>query len=246
MMRNIAVTLRYDGTGYHGWQIQKDLVSVGGTVQDTLCEICGHDVTLIGCGRTDAGVHAERYTANFRTSSTIPADKVPFALNGLLPDDIAALDARDVDMDFHATFSCVRKEYTYRLYHAPHRDPLLATRSLFYPQKPAFDVWRDAAKKFIGTHDFAAVRSSSKSTIKSTVRTVYGFDVYEEHENHFAFRIAANGFLYNMARAMVGTVLYVGQGKISDPLDVLKTCDRRVAGPTLPAHGLYMTGAEYS
>jgi len=245
MTRNIAVTLRYDGTNYHGWQIQKNLTSVGGTVQDALSNICEHPVTLIGCGRTDAGVHAERYTANFRTNSRIPADKLPFALNANLPNDIAALDARDVDMEFHATFSCVKKEYTYRLYHAPHRDPLLVTRSLHYPKKPALNVWRDTAKLFVGTHDFAAVRSSSNTTVKTTIRNVYYFDIYEEYDNHFAFRVAANGFLYNMVRAMVGTILYVGQGKIKDPLGVLKSGDRRVAGPTLPPHGLYMTGTEY-
>ena len=246
MTRNIAVTLRFDGTGYHGWQIQKNAVSVCGTVRDALCGICGHDATLIGCGRTDAGVHAERYTANFRTDSRIPAERLPFALNACLPSDIAALDARDVDMDFHSVFSCVKKEYTYRLYHSPHRDPLLKNRSLFYPQKPAPEVWSAAAQSFAGTHDFAAVRSQGSAELKSTIRTVYYFDVYEEYENHFAFRIAANGFLYNMARAMVGTVLYAGLGKIKDPLEVLRSGDRTAAGPTMPPYGLYMTGAEYN
>ncbi|MCL1819084.1 MAG: tRNA pseudouridine(38-40) synthase TruA [Oscillospiraceae bacterium] len=246
MTRNIALTLRYDGTRYHGWQIQKNVISVCGTVQNALSQICGHEVSLMGCGRTDAGVHAERYTANFRTSSTIPAERLPFALNSNLPDDIAALDARDVEYEFHSVFSCVRKEYTYRLYHSAHRDPLLATRSLHYPKKPQLEAWRNAAENFLGTHDFAAVRSMNRNpTIKNTIRTVYAFDVYEEFENHFAFRIAANGFLYNMARAMVGTVLYAGLGKIESVPELLASLNRTAAGPTLPPYGLYMTNAEY-
>lgn len=244
MNRNIAVTLRYDGTNYHGWQIQKNAVSVCETVQNALCKILEEKVTLTGCGRTDAGVHAERYTANFRTNSRIPAERLPFALNANLPDDIAALDAHDVDMDFHSTFSCTKKEYTYRLYHAPHRDPLLKNHALFYPQKPTLEVWQKAAAAFVGTHDFAAVRSQG-TQVKSTVRTVYYFEVYEEYENHYAFRVAANGFLYNMVRAMVGTVLYAGLGKIDDPLEVLTSKNRTAAGPTVPPWGLYMTGVEY-
>jgi tRNA pseudouridine38-40 synthase len=244
MNRNIAVVLRYDGTNYHGWQIQKNAVTVCQTVQNAIEKTVGHEVTLIGCGRTDAGVHAERYIANFRTDSRIPAERLSYALNTRLPDDIAAGYAYDVDFDFHATFSCVKKEYTYRLYHAPHRDPLLRNRALFWPQKPELEKWKNAAAAFMGTRDFAAVRSQG-TPVKSTVRTVYSFDVYEESEKLYAFRAAANGFLYNMMRAMVGSVLYAGLGKIEDMDNVLASLNRTAAGPTVPPWGLYMTGVWY-
>jgi len=242
--RNIALTLRFDGSAYHGWQIQPGLPTVCQTVTDALESLYGQKITLTGCGRTDAGVHAERYAANFRGPAHIPMERLPFALNAKLPRDIAALEARFVPDGFHATFSCVKKEYAYRLYRKPHRDPLLDGRALFWPYAVDLEAWRAAAAGFVGTHDFAAVRSQG-TPVKSTVRTVYSFEVEREGPDRYAFRICANGFLYNMARAMAGTVLYRGLGKLRDVPELLAAADRRAAGPTAPPHGLYMTGVWY-
>ncbi|MCL2084287.1 MAG: tRNA pseudouridine(38-40) synthase TruA [Oscillospiraceae bacterium] len=244
-MRNIALTLRFDGSDYHGWQMQPALPTVCGAVAGALEPLCGHKVKLIGCGRTDAGVHAERYVANFRSETRIPDDRLPFALNAKLPPDICALEARTVPDGFHAAFSCVRKEYTYRLYNRPHRDPLLRRRALFWPYAAEYGLWREAAAGFVGTHDFAAVRSQG-TPVKSTVRTVYYFEVEREGPDMYLFRVCANGFLYNMARAMVGTVLYGGLGKLGDVPSLLAGGNRSAAGPTVPAHGLYMTDIWYN
>jgi tRNA pseudouridine38-40 synthase len=250
MVRNLALKLCYDGSNYHGWQFQRNAVSVAGTLKRELETLFGHPVNLLGCGRTDAGVHARCYIANFRTSQTgIPPHRVPVALNGLLPPDITVLDAWEAPWDFHAINSCERKEYTYELHLGPVRDAFLS-RSAYHYAHP-FDVehCRRAAEAFVGRHDFAAVRNMG-TDVRSTVRTVYHFRV-EQEGLRARLSICADGFLYNMARNLVGTVLYVNEGKISDPAAVLRAADRRAAGPTLPPHALYLTrlwyegGAEY-
>jgi tRNA pseudouridine38-40 synthase len=244
-MRNIALRLRYDGTNYHGWQEQKKDVTVAATVQQALGKICGHPVKLVGCGRTDAGVHAERYCANFKTDARIPADRLPLAVNALLPPDIAATDALDADPEFNAILSCVKKEYTYRIYSSRIRDPFYAGRACFYPVKLDVGVMREAAAGFVGTHDFKAVRSVGTET-KTTIRTVYWYEV-EEKNGLIELRVCADGFLYNMARAMAGTLLYVSEGKIgaSEIPRLLETGDRCLTGPTVPACGLYLTRIWY-
>ncbi len=244
-MRNICLVLRYDGTAYHGWQIQKHLPTVCQTIQEALTRLCKTPVTLTGCGRTDAGVHALRYVANFMTESRIPVERFPYAVNTYLPEDISIVDAIEVPLDFHATYSCIQKEYTYRLYTVPHRDPLLARRSLFYPYEVDLPKFQETAAAFVGTHDFAAVRTMG-SNVKTTVRTVYYFKVQEDSWNHYSFRVAADGFLYNMVRAMVGTVLYAQSGKMDTIDALLQSGNRSGAGPTLPPHGLYMSGIWYN
>ena len=244
-MRNIAARLMFDGSRYHGWQIQKSDTTVAGTVETALSRLCGHSVKVHGCGRTDAGVHAELYCANFRTSSGIPPDRFPLAANSLLPPDIAIRSAICVPDDFDANLSCIRKEYTYRIYNSRIRDPFYSNRAYFYPQKLDISAMKQAAKHFIGKHDFAAVRSVGTET-KTTVRTVYWFDI-EEKGQIIELRICADGFLYNMARAMAGTLLYVSEGKIM-PVDIprlLEQKDRSLTGPTVPPGGLYMTGIWY-
>ncbi|GHV07272.1 tRNA pseudouridine synthase A [Clostridia bacterium] len=241
-MPNIALTLRYDGTNYHGWQTQKNLPTVCQTIAQAVERAVGHSVNLIGCGRTDAGVHAETYVANFRTDTQIPADRLPFAIH--TPPDITVLDGHAVPDDFHATFSCVRKEYTYRFYHAERHDPFLRNRSLFWSYPVSLDAWRSAAAEFAGTHDFKALRSEG-TNVKTTVRTVYYCEVIEERENHFALKICANGFLYNMVRAITGTVLYKGLDKLNTVDEIFASRSRSAAGPTVPPHGLYMTGVWY-
>ena len=208
--RNIILHLSYDGSAYHGWQTQKQDCTVQETLEKALSKICGHRVKAVGCGRTDAGVHALHYCANFRTASSIPAERIPFAVNALLPRDIAVISAKDGPEEFNAIGSCIKKEYIYRILNAP---------------------------AFEGTHDFRAVRSVGTET-KTTVRTVYHCCV-ERNGETITISICANGFLYNMCRAMVGTMVYASYGKLrpEDIPKLLEKGDRRLTGPTMPPQG---------
>ena len=175
-MRNIGLILTYLGTAYHGWQVQKNLPTVAETLEKAAAMIVGHPVHMTGCGRTDAGVHARVYVANFRTDSTIPADRLPYALNTHLPCDIVVTKAFDVHENFNAIGSCVKKEYTYQIYNSRLKDPFYVNRAWFYPRHLDEGVMQAAADQFVGTHDFAAVRSVG-TDVKSTVRTVYYYNV---------------------------------------------------------------------
>ena len=172
MKRNIALTLMYDGTAYHGWQVQKRDVTVAETLEKALAQVVGHPVKCTGAGRTDAGVHAERYVSNFRTTSTIPCDRLPLAVNSRLPGDIVVTKATEVPEDFNAIGSCIKKEYTYRIYNSRFKNPFYVNRAYFYPKHLDEEFLNRAAGMFVGTHDFAAVRSVGTET-KSTVRTIY-------------------------------------------------------------------------
>ena len=244
-MRNIALFLKYDGSAYHGWQVQKNARTVAQTLEEAAAAVVGHKVHLTGCGRTDAGVHARVYVANFRTGSAIPCERLPYALNTHLPGDIVVYDAREVHDGFNAIGSCVKKEYTYQIYNSHIRDPFYVNRAWFYPKHLDEEVMRQAAAQFVGTHDFAAVRSVG-TDVKSTVRTVHHFEVERDGELIY-LRICANGFLYNMARAMTGTVVYAAEGKLapSDIGKILEAGNRTAAGPTVPPGGLYMTQLWY-
>ena len=244
-MRNICLFLTYLGTNYHGWQVQKNLPTVAQTVEKAAAMIVGHPVHVTGCGRTDAGVHAKCYVANFRTESTIPVDRLPYALNTHLPVDIVVTKAFEVHENFNAIGSCVRKEYTYQIYNSRLKDPFYVDRAWFYPKHLDETVMQAAADEFVGTHDFAAVRSVG-TDVKSTVRTVYYYDV-ERQGNLIYLRVCANGFLYNMVRAITGTVLYAAEGKFlpEDIPAILESGDRTAAGPTVPPGGLYMTHLWY-
>ena len=244
-MRNIALFLTYEGTAYHGWQAQKNLATVQQTLEKAISMVTHHSVHVTGCGRTDAGVHAKCYVANFRTASTIPVDRLPYALNTHLPQDIVVTKSFEVSEDFNAIGSCERKEYTYLIYNSRVRDPFYVNRAWFYPKHLDENIMQAAASQFVGTHDFAAVRSVG-TDVKSTVRTVYYYNV--ERKGHLIYlRVCANGFLYNMARAMAGTVVYAAEGKIK-PEEIgaiLASGNRTAAGPTVPAGGLYMSHLWY-
>lgn len=244
-MRNIILFLTYKGTAYHGWQIQYTQVTVEQTLEEAAAKVVGHPVHITGCGRTDAGVHARRYVANFRTTSNIPAERLPYALNTHLPEDIVVTGAQDTHEDFNAIGSCVRKEYTYLIYNSRIRDPFYVHRAWFYPKHLDEGIMQRAAEQFVGTHDFAAVRSVG-TDVKSTVRTVYYYNV-ERQGDLIYLRVCANGFLYNMARAMAGTVVYCAEGKIAPEQigDILAAGNRTAAGPTVPPGGLYMTHLWY-
>ena len=244
-MRNIALFLTYVGTAYHGWQVQPRDVTVGETLEKACVKVVGHRVHMTGCGRTDAGVHAKRYVANFRTGSAIPVDRLPYALNTHLPNDIVVTGAREMPESFNAIGSCVKKEYTYLIYNSRIRDPFYVNRAWFYPKHLDERIMQAAADQFVGTHDFAAVRSVG-TNVRSTVRTVYYYEV-ERTGDLLSLRVCANGFLYNMARAMAGTLVWAAEGKIApEELGaILRSGDRTAAGPTVPAGGLYMTQLWY-
>ncbi|MDR0889044.1 MAG: tRNA pseudouridine(38-40) synthase TruA [Oscillospiraceae bacterium] len=242
-MRNIALFLKYEGTAYHGWQVQKTERTVGQTLEEATGKVVGHRVHIVGCGRTDAGVHARVYVANFRTDSRIPTERLPYALNTHLPPDIVVTRALQVHDGFNAIGSCVRKEYTYQIFNSHIRDPFYVNRAWFYPKALDEKAMQRAASAFVGTHDFAAVRSVG-TQVKSTVRTVHYFDVERDGELIY-LRVCANGFLYNMARAMVGTVVYAAEGKAENIAEILRGGDRTAAGPTVPPGGLYMTRLWY-
>ena len=244
-MRNIALKLMYNGTAYHGWQVQKNAVSVCQTLQKAIGQITGETVHLTGCGRTDAGVHAQRYVANFRTDSAIPLDRLPFAINTHTPEDIAVAEALEVAEDFNAIGSCLKKEYTYRIFNSRVKNPFYVNRAYFYPKHLDEAFLDKAAGMFVGTHDFAAVRSVGTQT-KSTVRTIY-YCTVERQGELLELRVCANGFLYNMVRAITGTVLYAAEGKFApeDIPAILESGDRTLAGPTVPPGGLYLTRLWY-
>ena len=244
-MRNIALKLMYNGTAYHGWQVQKNAVSVCETLERALTQVCGGRVKLTGCGRTDAGVHAQRYVANFRTESRIPIDRLPFAVNTHTPEDIVVREAVEAAEDFNAIGSCLKKEYTYRIYNSRIKDPFYVNRAYFYPKHLDEAVMARAAAAFVGTHDFRAVRSVGTET-RTTVRTVYYCDVTRSGEL-LELKVCANGFLYNMVRAITGTVLYAAEGKLTpeDIPRILESGNRTLAGPTVPPGGLYLTRLWY-
>ncbi len=244
-MKNIALRLRYDGSCYHGWQVQKNAITVAQTMEEALAKVCGERVKLTGCGRTDAGVHALRYCANFHSDCTVPVDRMPLAVNSRLPDDIAVVDAVEVPDDFNAIGSCVKKEYVYKILNSRIPDPFLADRVCFYPQRLDISLMQAAARAFEGTHDFKAVRSEGTQT-KTTVRTVYWCRV-EKDGDLITVSICANGFLYNMCRAMVGTMVYASYGKLipEEIPALLEKRDRRLTGPTMPPQGLYLNRVWY-
>ncbi|MCQ2557489.1 MAG: tRNA pseudouridine(38-40) synthase TruA [Oscillospiraceae bacterium] len=244
-MNTIALRLRYDGSRYHGWQVQKNDITVAETVERALSTVCGEPIKVVGCGRTDAGVHANRYCASFKSNTRIPMDRLPLAVNSRLPDDIAVERAMIAPDGFNAIGSCIKKEYIYKIYNSNIRDPFLEHRVCFYPQHLDMDLMQRAAKAFEGTHDFRAVRSVGTET-KTTVRTIFHCTA-EKQNNLITIAVCADGFLYNMCRAIVGTLVYASYGKLQ-PEEIphlLELGDRRLTGPTMPPQGLYLNRIWY-
>lgn len=255
---NIALILSYDGTAYHGWQVQKNGASIQQTLTEAIEKLLGVRTYVSGVGRTDAGVHARRYVANCKVDCTIPLDRLPLALNAQLPGDIAVSAAVPVPEAFDARFDCTKKEYAYYVYPSRLPDPFLAGRA--YRCSYPLDIARmqAGAQRFVGRQDFAAVRSMG-TPVKSTVRTIFHCEVeaceapsftaqrHLEDAPLLRIRVCGDGFLYNMVRAIAGTLLYVGCGKLSadEVTALLQAGARAEAGPTLPAHGLYMNRLWY-
>ena len=243
---NIALILSYDGTNYHGWQIQKNGASIQESIETAVFRLLGQQVHVSGVGRTDAGVHARRYVASFKADCTIPMERLPYALNSFLPEDIAVSGAVIVPDDFDARFNCTKKEYAYYIYPSTLRDPFHARYAHRYNYPLDIAKMQQGAQRFVGRQDFAAVRSQG-TPVKSTVRTIFWCEV-EPVGDLIRIRVCGDGFLYNMVRAIAGTLTYVGGGKLlpDDVSLILQSGDREQAGPTLPANGLFMNRLWYA
>ncbi len=239
------LTLRYLGTHYHGWQVQENALAVQPIIQNALLEMFPHRPGVTGCSRTDSGVHANMYCCHFDS----PLRRDPFgvicSVNRNLPNDIAVTDCRMVDEDFHARYSVVSKEYVYKIYNGVHRNPFAHHLAYHYRFPLNVEAMNAAAEHFVGTYDFTSFCAVNAKEGDKT-RTVFHASVTREGE-YVLFRVSANGFLYNMVRIMVGTLLRVSQGKFApdDIPRIIEAKDRGQAGPTAPPEGLYLNQVFY-
>lgn len=243
-MRNIKITIQYNGKNYCGWQKQNNSPGIQGTIEKAIFDITREEVKITGSGRTDAGVHALGQVANFKINSQIPVDRIPNALNAKLPKDISIVKAEEVDEDFHSRYSAKKKTYRYQIYNSLYRSPIYADIS--YPVKYDLDIdkMKKEAKSLIGTYDFKGFMSSGSSVI-DTVRTIYNIEV-SKSEDLIIIEIEGNGFLYNMVRIIAGTLVDIGRGRITENMStIIKSKSRSMAGHTAPAHGLFLKKVDY-
>lgn len=244
-MRNIKLTIEYDGTNYSGWQIQENAITIQEKIELAIEDLTGEKVNLIGSGRTDGKVHALEQVANFITNCTIPADRFKYPLNFRLPDDISILKSEEVDLNFHSRFSAIGKKYKYLVYNGEISRPLYRNISYHVPYDLDINKMEQAAKYFIGTHDFSAFMAS-KCMVNSTVRTINNITI-KKKDDLIEFCIEGNSFLHNMVRIIVGTLIFVGQGKIEnkDVSSIILGKKREAAGPTAPPQGLFLEKVFY-
>lgn len=247
MERNIFLTLSYDGTNYHGFQIQKNALTIQEIFQNALNNVLKYTPEIKGCSRTDSGVHANMYGISFKTNSKINCENLIFALNRYLPGDIAVNSCKDVDINFHARYSCTAKEYIYKIINSKIRNPFLNKYALHYWYPIDVEKLNKAASLFVGTHDFTSFATIDKSREASNmVRTIQSLTITKNNDL-ITIKIKADGFLYNMVRIIVGTLLRVAQGKIlpEDISKIIREKNRALAGPTAPARGLYLNKIFY-
>ena len=233
-MRNIKLTIEYDGKDFNGWQKQPNKLNIQGTIEKAIEEITGETIELNASGRTDSGVHSLGQVANFKTNSLIPIEKIPIAINTKLKKSIRIINAEEVEERFHSRLACKRKTSIYR------------NLETHIPQKLDVNKMKQAIKYFEGEHDFKAFKASGTSS-KSSVRTIYKAEIYQQKDNRLWIELTGNGFLYNMVRIIVGTLVEVGLGKI-EPNEIPKIIEdgkRENAGKTLPPNGLYLVKVEY-
>lgn len=244
-MKRVRMVVAYDGTGYHGWQQQDNGITIESELNRCLSELLGEDIRVIGASRTDAGVHALGNVAVFDTESRIPAEKISYALNQRLPEDIRIQKSEETAADWHPRRRGSRKTYEYRIYRGEFPMPVKRLYSYFTYNSLDVERMREAAAFLEGEHDFKSFCQTG-AQVESTVRTVYSLRI-EEQGADLVLRICGNGFLYNMVRIIAGTLMEVGQGKREPQSmpDILKACSRSAAGPTAPAHGLTLIGYEY-
>ena len=239
------LTVADDGTNYCGWQIQPNGDTIEGQLNKHLSQLLGEPIKVIGASRTDSGVHALCNLAVFDTNARMPAEKISYALNQRLPEDIRIQRSEEVAADFHPRKVATRKTYEYKIYNAQFANPLERLYSHFTYVSLDVSKMQEAAKHFVGEHDFAAV-STYKPEVESTVRTIYDISVTKE-ENLIKIRVTGNGFLYNMVRIIAGTLMEVGRGRIepSQIPGILASGDREQAGPTAVACGLTLVSYEF-
>lgn len=244
-MRNLKLKLMYNGSAYHGWQVQANADTVQGRVEKAIESVFGSHLTLYGCSRTDAGVHANEYFCNFRTEKNIPCESVVKALNANLPEDIAVVDCLEAEDDFHARFNCKSKRYVYKIWNTQVKNPFLTHTAYHYKYRLDDKMLDEAAKSFIGTYDFSSFCSAG-SSVEDTVRTVTDASVTRDGDI-VTFSVEADGFLYNMVRIMVGTLININEGKINKNgiKDIIASENRLNAGVTAPPQGLFLDKVYY-
>ncbi|MCM8710764.1 tRNA pseudouridine(38-40) synthase TruA [Clostridium sp. SYSU_GA19001] len=245
-MKNIKLIIEYDGTNYAGWQKQKNAVTIQQTLEEAVLQLTGETVNLVGSSRTDAGVHAKGFVANFKTQSSIPGKSFREALNTMLPEDITVLESEEVPLDFHSRYSSKSKMYSYTIINRI-QPPAIGRNYVYHFKKELnFEEMQKACNYFIGKHDFSAFKSTG-SSVKTSVRTIKKAFINRDN-NKIIIYVEADGFLYNMVRIMVGTLIDVGIGKIraSDIKDIIQSKDRSRAGKTVPASGLCLEFVHYN
>ena len=248
-MRTFKLTVAYDGTRYAGWQRQDGADTVQERLEAALAEIEGHALTVLGAGRTDAGVHALGQVASVAISHPIPASSLLRALNAKLPRDVRVPEVREVSSDFHARFSATRKHYRYRIDRGAVANPLDRRYAWHVPETLDLGAMTRAGAALVGRHDFAAFQSAANDAPEaSTIRTLFDLRVDAARESVVTIEVVGDGFLRHMVRAIAGTLVEVGLGRRSegDMLRVLASRNRSRAGPTAPAHGLLLVSVHYS
>ena len=222
-MKRIKLTVAYDGTNYHGWQVQPNAVTIEGKLNEAISELTKESIQVIGASRTDAGVHALGNVAVFDTESRIPGEKFSYALNQRLPDDIVIQQSQEVDKDFHPRYCTCEKTYEYVILNRKFPLPEYRNTAFFYYGDLDIKAMQEATKAFLGEHDFAGFCSAG-AQVKTTVRTIYELTVEKKDNDMICIRVRGNGFLYNMVRIIAGTLLEVGKGNIE-----AKSLENRIA-----------------
>ena len=245
-MRNIKLVIEYDGSAYHGWQIQPGLRTIQGMMQEKIAQITQTNVNVIGAGRTDAGVHALGQVANFKTDSMITDEALQRGLNALLAPDIVIRAVEEVDEEFHARFDAHSKIYEYRILNQSYPSAINRLYAWFIHRELDIAAMRESATTLIGSHDFSSFRASGDES-RHSIREVFRLEIERRSGNLLAITIEANAFLREMVRSIVGTLVDVGQGKTSPEefLEIFQARNRRRAGMTAPAHGLFLVSVAY-
>src|ERR1051326_6576488 len=244
-MRNLKLTIAYDGTGFHGWQIQPNLRTVQGDLQEAFQKLFNHEVNIFGSGRTDAGVHAHRQVANIHTVRTMDCSAVLWGANGLLPREIRILSVEEADPEFHARLSARSKTDEYHVWRGRVVSPFRCRYVYAFRYPLGTDEMDRATARFVGTHDFTSFCATA-TEVEDRTRTIYEAG-WHRSEDEWIFRIRGNGFLQYMVRTIAGTLLQIGRGRLEVGRlpEIFAARDRRLAGPSLPAHGLHMVEVEY-
>lgn len=244
-LKHILLTIAYDGTNYNGWQRQNNGIGIQEKIEEACYKIFRQDLKVIGASRTDTGVHALGQRGLITVDTSIPVDRIPYALNSVLPDDIVIRDAKEVPENFHPRYSAIKKTYHYHILNEKFPMPQYRSISTFISSGLDIYAMNEAAQYFVGTHDFAAFCSAG-SSVKTTVRTIY--EAFVQKEAPFiTFKVTGNGFLYNMVRIMAGTLIEVGIGKKkpSDIKEIILSKNRNLAGKTAPPQGLTLVDIDY-